>query len=528
MSLRAWLATRFSILLFGAMLVFVFALYLARQAGAYGEAAELARERARLAQMILRRMADAGAPITVRERRGDSLPPVPGQRGVQLEPRILQLLNVIEGYIWVLGERGGDSALYASIEARQLDSLTLRSVNSALLELRESQAPSRGVLLGSQGLFPRRGVMVERLETLPNGQLLRVVAAMPLAAVSLSPWELLGAALVVMPLILALSVGGAFLIAARATEPLERITNEVVEITDGRSLHRRLHPEEGSAELSRLTAQLNEMIGRLEMSFLALRRFTADASHELKTPLAVLRADVERAMHAPPGATEQLVALEEALHETTRMADLVESLLTLARADEGRFDLMREPIELEPLARDVFETAVILGEDAGLNVTMPRVENCVVSGDRTRLRQLFLNLITNAIKYTPRGGDVELQLIAGDQEASFSVRDTGIGIAAIDLPNIFDRFYRADRVRSRQSERGGFGLGLSISQWIAQAHGGTLTVQSRLHRGSTFTVTLPLSGKPAEPSAERRTKPAAAAWGTALRSPTINPTATPE
>lgn len=510
MSLRAWLAIRFSILLFGAMVVFVFALYLARQAGAYGEAAEMARERARLAQMILRQLAVAGSPITVRERRSDSLPPIGAQRRMQIEPRVRELLSVVEGYIWVLGERGGDSALYASVQARQLDSATLDGVNRSLLDLRRSGAPSREILLGSRGLFPTRGVMVERLETLPNGQLLRVVAAMPLSEVSLSPWELLGASVVVMPLIVALSLGGAFLIAARATEPLERITNEVVEITDGRSLHRRLHPEEGSAELSRLTVQLNEMIGRLEMSFLALRRFTADASHELKTPLAVLRADVERAMHATPGSNEQLIALEEALHETTRMADLVDSLLTLARADEGRFDLLREPVELEPLARDVFETALILGEDAGLVVTMPRAENCVVNGDRTRLRQLFLNLITNAIKYTPRGGEVELSLTAAEQEASFSVRDTGIGIAAIDLPNIFDRFYRADRVRARQSERGGFGLGLSISQWIAQAHGGTLTVQSRLHRGSTFTVTLPLSSvKAAPPAVERRSAQAA-------------------
>jgi signal transduction histidine kinase len=128
----------------------------------------------------------------------------------------------------------------------------------------------------------------------------------------------------------------------REPPTLERIKQENV-ITDGRSLHL-FHPEEGTAELARLTAQLNEMIGRLELSFLALRRFTADASHELKTPLAVLRADVERAMHATVGSTEQLVALEEALHETTRMADLVESLLTLARG------VTREPVELEPLA----------------------------------------------------------------------------------------------------------------------------------------------------------------------------------
>jgi two-component system OmpR family sensor kinase len=485
------------------MVVFIFAIYVARQAGAYGESAELAQERARLAQLILRQVSVAGAPITVRERREDTLPSFLSTR-IQLEPRVRELLNIIEGYLWVLGERGGDSILYASVQARQLDSATLVGVNASLQALRKAEAPSQAVTLGHTGVFARRGVMVERLETLPNGTLLRVVAAMPLSEVSLSPWEILGAALVVLPLILGLSVGGAFLIASRATEPLERITKEVVEITDGRSLHRRLHPEESSVELSRLTAQLNEMIGRLEMSFLALRRFTADASHELKTPLAVLRADVERAMHANSHSTEQMIALEEALHETTRMADLVESLLTLARADEGRFDLLRERVELEPLAHDVFETALILGENAELTVTMPRADACAVNGDKTRLRQLFLNLITNAIKYTPRGGEVELQLVATEQEASFSVRDTGIGIAAIDLPNIFDRFYRADRVRSRQSERGGFGLGLSISQWIAQAHGGTLTVQSRLHRGSTFTVTLPLlSAKPAPPPSDR-------------------------
>jgi two-component system OmpR family sensor kinase len=189
-------------------------------------------------------------------------------------------------------------------------------------------------------------------------------------------------------------------------------------------------------------------------------------------------------------------ALEEALHETTRMADLVDSLLTLARADEGRFDLHREPIALGPLTRDVYETAVILGEPAELDVSMAVLEEGMVDGDARRLRQLFLNLITNAIKYTPRGGRVELSLShRGASEIAFTVRDSGIGISAADLPHVFDRFWRADRARSRASERGGFGLGLAISQWIAQAHGGRITVQSRLGRGSVFTVTLPLLSK---------------------------------
>jgi two-component system, OmpR family, sensor kinase len=267
--------------------------------------------------------------------------------------------------------------------------------------------------------------------------------------------------------------------------------NEVQAITDGRSLHRRLALEDTSDELTRLARTLNEMMGRLETSFAALRRFTADASHELKTPLTVLRADVERAMSAAPQSTEQLVALEEALRETRRMADLVDSLLTLARADEGRFDLVQEPIDLEPLAREIYETAVILGEDAGITVSMPVLESVTVLGDRERLRQLFMNLVVNAIKYTARGGRVDLSLSQRLHAATFTVRDSGIGIAAGDLPYIFERFWRADRVRSRGSERGGFGLGLAIGQYIAQAHGGALTVTSRLGRGTVFTVTLP-------------------------------------
>lgn len=273
---------------------------------------------------------------------------------------------------------------------------------------------------------------------------------------------------------------------------VDRIRNEVAAIADGRSLHRRLSADGTGVELSRLIDTLNEMIARLETSFMALRRFTADASHELKTPLAVLRADVERAMHEKTTKTERMVALEEALHETTRMSDLVESLLTLARADEGRFVLDRQPVDLGALTQEVYETALILGEGAGVTVNLPFTTDVTVQGDRARLRQLFLNLVSNAIKYTPSGGRVDIGLGRHPTTVTFAVRDTGIGIAAVDLPHVFERFWRADRVRTRTAERGGVGLGLAISQWIAQAHHGTLTVSSRLGRGSLFTVTLPL------------------------------------
>jgi signal transduction histidine kinase len=277
---------------------------------------------------------------------------------------------------------------------------------------------------------------------------------------------------------------------------VDRLVNEVQAITDGRSLHRRL-PVTAGEEIARLAVTLNEMLERLESSFAALRRFTADASHELKTPLAVMRADVERAMSERAPGPEKLIALEEALHETTRMADLVDSLLTLARADEGRFDLHRERVALAPLAHEVFETATILGEAAGLAVTMPEIADVTVLADRTRLRQLFLNIVTNALKYTTTGS-VEMSLVAHERTVAFTVRDTGMGISAADLPHIFERFYRADRARSRSAERGGFGLGLAISQWIAEAHGGTISVRSRLGRGTTFTVTLPVAEEAVE------------------------------
>jgi len=320
----------------------------------------------------------------------------------------------------------------------------------------------------------------------------RVVVGLPVSAADLVPSVVSSSVIVVAPLVFLLSIIAAYAIVGGTFRPVDHLINEVEAITDGRSLHRRLPTDPASGdELVRLALTLNAMLTRLETSFAALRRFTADASHELKTPLTVLRADVERAMHPGTNRAERMIALEEALQETARMADLVDSLLTLARADEGRFDIYRQPVELEPLMREVYETAVILGEDAGLSLSLRTLEDAVVMGDRTRLRQLLLNLVTNAIKYTPRGGSVELAVVRRADDVTISVRDTGIGISTADLPHVFDRFWRADRARSRASERGGFGLGLAISQWIVQAHGGTIGVQSRLGRGSIFTVVLP-------------------------------------
>ena len=484
-SIRLKLTLAYAGALVATMAVFGVALWQARKANVQREQVALLRERQRnlfmrtdLAQGVLRRSASGGMSLLVTR---DTLV------GPMLRPDIAVELDIIPDYLIILDSTG--RSVYVSPAGRALGAEDADLLVRAAQQLTPEQ-------LGAVVQLQRGEVLIAGRLQNPPGVLpvARIVAGTPMGQMKRqSERELLGTMLVVAPFLILFSMGGAFLIAGRAFTPIDRLITELEAITDGRSLPRRLAVEASGDELARLTQTLNAMIGRLENYFGALRRFTADASHELKTPLAVLRADVERAMHANTTTRERMVALEEALQETTRMADLVEQLLTLARADEGRFDLFREPLHLEPLVRDVFETAVILGESVGLEVTMPVIEDAVVLGDRPRLRQLFLNLVTNAIKYTPRGGSVELALRRAGETATLTVRDTGIGIAAADLPYIFERFWRADRVRSRAAERGGFGLGLAISQWIAQAHGGTLTAMSRLTRGSTFTVTLPIA-----------------------------------
>lgn len=488
-SIRARLTTAYAGALLASVAVFAVVVYAARSARAFQELTAEAIQRGDLARLIIHQQL---ASATTRDTAPRTTFAPAG--GLRLPQPLTVTLDAIPGYLTVVDAAG--SVLYESPNVVRLrtpregidqpqQAEDVRRFNAAVDRLGDNPQPI-DLPLNSDDI-----VLVSRRDPDPAFQSFYVVAGVSRSEANSAQRELLGTMFIVTPFVLALSVIASLLISKRAVAPIDQIINEVEAITDGRSLHKRLAVSGADQEVERLAGNLNEMLGRLETSFGGLRRFTADASHELKTPLAVLRADVERAMTAPSGSTEQLVALEEALQETTRMADLVDSLLTLARADEGRFDLHRELVDVHALAHEVFETAVILGESSGLNVSMPQDDDAFVLGDYLRLRQLFLNLITNAIKYSTKGGEVELSLARRDGQVIFSVRDSGIGIAAAELPFIFDRFWRSDRARSRAAERGGFGLGLAIGQWIAQAHGGTLTAQSRLHRGSTFTVTLP-------------------------------------
>src|SRR5262249_11136951 len=224
-------------------------------------------------------------------------------------------------------------------------------------------------------------------------------------------------------------------------------------------------------------------------SFAEIRRFTADASHELRTPLTAIRTETEVALRQSLNAGDCQHLLASILEECDRLARLTDQLLTLSREDAGTTRHVREPVDLAALLDNVVETMRPLAEAKKLHLRVASKAVLRLAGDEVRLRQVFYNLIDNAIKYTPEGGTVEVSLQQQDHEAVITVADNGVGIAAEHLPRVFDRFYRVDKARSR--EQGGTGLGLSIAKSIVTAHGGQIRLSSVPKQGTQCTVTLP-------------------------------------
>jgi heavy metal sensor kinase len=299
-------------------------------------------------------------------------------------------------------------------------------------------------------------------------------------------------ALLASPLLLVLATGGGYWMSRRALAPVEQIARTASEI-EAQNLSERLPVRGAGDELDHLSATLNAMFERLEDSFRRITQFTADASHELRTPVAIIRTTAEVTRRKPRGEREYAEALDRILAESERTTELIEDLMLLARADANADDRVLEPVELAELAQATCEEVRVLAEAAGIALANSGLRQCTVSGDHRALRRLLLILLDNAIKYSKPGGEVQLRLGLGKRGdramALLEVLDNGIGISPDDLRHIFERFYRASKDRSREID--GVGLGLSIAQSIARQHGGEIEVESKVGAGSTARVFLP-------------------------------------
>ncbi|MGD0500485.1 MAG: ATP-binding protein [Bryobacteraceae bacterium] len=302
-------------------------------------------------------------------------------------------------------------------------------------------------------------------------------------------------ALLASPILLLLASAGGYWMSRRALAPVEQIARLAGEI-EAQNLSERLPLRETGDELDQLSATLNAMFARLEDAFRRIAQFTADASHELRTPVAIIRTTAEVARQRPRSEKEYAEALDRILAESERTTGLIEDLMLLARADANAEDAIREPVDLAELAQNACADARALAEAAGVTLKDEGLTPCAVSGDGQALRRLLLILLDNAIKYSKPGGEVELRVGLGGQggrpAAVVEVRDHGVGISPEDLPHVFERFYRISKDRSRKID--GVGLGLSIAQSIARRHGGEIQVASELGAGSTARVSLPAWG----------------------------------
>lgn len=294
----------------------------------------------------------------------------------------------------------------------------------------------------------------------------------------------------IAPVALLLSALGSFWLAARAFAPIRRLTQTAQRIEAG-DLQQRVPVPGTRDEVHALAVTFNAMIEHLEKAFAQQRRFVSHASHELRTPIAAIRSMAEVTLEQPPTPEAYITTLQEIDSEAERLGHLVGDLLALARADEGHTLFEQRPLRLDMLATEVVATLEPLARERDLLMTLDHLDPAIVQGDEARLIQVIINLLENALAYTPCPGTITVKVLVEEQQACLTVTDTGIGMTPDQRAHVFERFYRTDAARSRNA--GGSGLGLSIVEWIVRAHGGSATVESQVGQGSTFTVHLPLA-----------------------------------
>ena len=293
-----------------------------------------------------------------------------------------------------------------------------------------------------------------------------------------------------LPLLVLIASLLGYWLSGRSLAPVNRII-ATTESISAQNLSRRLEVPRARDELQRLTLTLNAMLDRIQASFSKITQFTADASHDLRTPVAVIRTSAELGLRKQRSESEYREALSKILSTSVEASELLENLLSIARADAGGLNVELHPLELGAHLRKAQELAVLLSADKALDIKLETPSDPVwVKADALSLDRLLLILVDNAIKYTPRGGHCEIALSLDRENARITVSDSGIGIAKEDLGHVFDRFYRADRARSRNVR--GAGLGLAIARRITDLHGGNIAVESVPGAGSTFRVSLPM------------------------------------
>lgn len=388
-------------------------------------------------------------------------------------------LKPVTKFIQVLDESGRIGRKSENLQHFQLP-ISLRTLKNA------SQGKVTFETTKAFGKYPLRMVTVPVIRRRRIINIVQVATSLEevedaLRTLWLILWITVPSALVVA------SLGGLFL-ANKALRPVDEITKTARLITS-KSLDQRIKLRKTKDEIGRLAETFNDMISRLDRSFKQIRQFSANASHELRTPLTILKGEIEVGLRKRRRLEEYRKILTSNLEEINHMGRIVDDLLFLSKADMGEVQLQREPVDLAQLVSEVHAQATMIAKSKGIHAHMSNDGDVAVIGDRLRLRELLLNLVDNAVKYTPDGGEMRISLERNDHQVTLRVIDTGIGIAPQDQPHIFDRFFRVDKARSR--EAGGSGLGLSICKWIVEAHGGEISVESELGKGSTFTVTLP-------------------------------------
>lgn len=302
--------------------------------------------------------------------------------------------------------------------------------------------------------------------------------------------ETASAMLVTFVLMLFIAAGGGYLLTRRLLQPIDQITRKTNEI-NAQNLSERMPVVNPADEMGRLTITINAMLERLQQAFERQRQFTADAAHELRTPLSVLRSVGEVGMSGRKSSEEYRDILGSMLEETERLTNLVDNLMVLTRADSDKAAIKREPVELGKLIADTIDIIKPLAEEKQQNIAFTGKEPIVISTDAVILQQALFNIIHNAIKYSPEGGKIHISLKkSSDLQAVIEIRDQGPGISPEHQHKIFERFYRVDSGRAKAS--GGSGLGLSIARWAVESHGGQIEVDSQSNVGSVFRIVLPL------------------------------------